>query len=105
MATFGQTISEARKRAGMTQKELAAKLKKEDGSPISPQYLNDIEHDRRGAPPSPLLRQFSRILDLDLNLLAYLAGRIPEDLLDPRASPGQVVEAFKAFRKTIRKGG
>ena len=105
MPTFGQTISEARKRANMTQKELAAKLKKEDGSPISPQYLNDIEHDRRGAPPSPLLKQLSRILELDLNLLAYLAGRIPEDLLDPRASPGQVVAAFKAFRKKIGKGG
>ena len=105
MPTFGQAIAEARKRAGMTQKELVAKLKKEDGSPISPQYLNDIEHDRRAAPPSPLLKQFSRILDLDLNLLAYLAGRIPEDLLDPQANPGQVVEAFKAFRRTIRKGG
>ncbi len=89
----------------MTQKELAARLKKGDGSPISPQYLNDIEHDRRGAPPSPLLKQLSKILELDLNLLAYLAGRIPEDLLDPRASPGQVVEAFKAFRKKIGKGG
>ncbi|HZP39485.1 MAG TPA: helix-turn-helix transcriptional regulator [Methylomirabilota bacterium] len=105
MPTFGQAIAEARKRAGMTQKELAARLKKEDGSPISPQYLNDIEHDRRGAPPSPLLKQLSKILELDLNLLAYLAGRIPEDLLDPRASPGQVVEAFKAFRKKIGKGG
>lgn len=105
MPTFGQAIAEARKRAHMTQKELAAKLKKEDGSPISPQYLNDIEHNRRGAPPSPLLKQLSRILELDVNLLAYLAGRIPEDLLDSRASPGQVVEAFKAFRKKIGKGG
>ncbi len=105
MATFGQTIAEARKRAGLTQKELAAKLKKEDGTPISPQYLNDIEHDRRGAPPDFLLKQLSKILDLDLDLLAYRAGRLPENLIDHRADPSQVVEAFKAFRRRIGKVG
>ena len=103
MPTFGQMISEARKRAGMTQKELAAKLKKEDGTPISPQYLNDIEHDRRGAPPDVLLRQLGKILELDLDLLAYRAGRLPENLIDHRADPSQVVEAFKAFRRRIGK--
>ncbi len=105
MATFGQMIAEARKRAGMTQKDLAAKLKKEDGTPISPQYLNDIEHDRRGAPPDVLLKQLSKLLDLDLDLLAYRAGRLPQNLVDHRADPSQVVEAFKAFRRKIGKEG
>ena len=104
MGTFGQMIADARKRAGLTQKELAAKLKKEDGTAISPQYLNDIEHDRRGAPPDLLLKQLSKILDLDLDLLAYRAGRLPENLIDQRADPGQVVEAFRAFRRKIGKG-
>jgi len=54
--TVGQTIREARIK-GMTQKELAAKImRKEEGreeeKPITPQYLNDIEHDRR-TPPVP----------------------------------------------------
>ena len=105
MSSFGQTIAEARKQAGLTQKELAAKLKKEDGTTISPQYLNDIEHDRRGAPPDVLLRQLSKILDLDLDLLAFRAGRLPENLIDHRADPGRVAEAFKAFRRKIGKGG
>ena len=104
MPTFGQTIAEARKHAGMTQKDLAAKLKKDDGTPISPQYLNDIEHDRRGAPPDVLLKQLSKILDLDPDLLAYRAGRLPENLIDQRADPGQVVDAFRAFRRKIGKG-
>ncbi len=103
--SFGQTVAEARKRAGLTQKELAAKLKKDDGSPISPQYLNDIEHDRRGAPPDVLLRQLSKILEIDLDLLAYRAGRLPENLIDHRANSDQVVEAFRAFRRRIGKGG
>ncbi len=105
MPTFGQTIAEARKRAGMTQKELAAKVKKEDGTPISPQYLNDIEHDRRGAPPDFLLKQLAKILDLDPDLLAYRGGRLPESLIDHRADPSQVAQAFKAFRRKIGKGG
>ncbi len=105
MPTFGRTIAEARKRARMTQKELAAKLKKEDGTSISPQYLNDIEHDRRAAPPDFLLKQLSKVLDVDLDLLAYRAGRLPENLINPRAEPGQIVEAFKAFRRRIDKGG
>jgi transcriptional regulator with XRE-family HTH domain len=104
MPTFGETIAEARKRAGLTQKELAAKLKKDDGTPISPQYLNDIEHDRRGAPPDGLLKQISRVLDIDSDLLAYRAGRLPESLVDHRAEPSQVVEAFRAFRRKMGKG-
>jgi ribosome-binding protein aMBF1 (putative translation factor) len=51
MKTFGTIISEARRAAGLSEKELAAKVKKEDGQPISAQYLN-IEHDRRNPPRS-----------------------------------------------------
>ena len=52
MKTFGTIISEARAAKGMSQKDLAAQLKKEDGAVISAQYLNDIEHDRRNPPLS-----------------------------------------------------
>ena len=54
MKTFGTILSEARKAKGISQKELAAKVRKDDGQAISPQYLNDIEHDRRN-PPSEFL--------------------------------------------------
>lgn len=47
METFGKIVSAARKELGISQKDLAAKIVKEDGETISPQYLNDIEHDRR----------------------------------------------------------
>ena len=60
--TFGQYIADARKRAGLSQKDLAAKLQKEDGDSISPQYLNDIEHDRRNAPSEHLLDQLADLL-------------------------------------------
>jgi len=73
--TVGQTIREARVKAGMTQKELAAKImRKEEGrgeeKAITPQYLNDIEHDRR-TPPEYILKQTARILKTRRALMAF----------------------------------
>jgi transcriptional regulator with XRE-family HTH domain len=47
MMTFGQVIMEARKKAGLTQKEVAERLRREDGRKVLPPYLKDLEHDRR----------------------------------------------------------
>ena len=47
MSSFGSAIASGRKKKGLSQKKLAAKITKEDGEAITPQYLNDIEHDRR----------------------------------------------------------
>lgn len=46
-STFGRAIADARKKIGLTQKELAAQAIGEEEIAISPQYLNDIERDRR----------------------------------------------------------
>ena len=45
--TFGGAVASARKALGLSQKELASRVLKEGGTSITPQYLNDIEHDRR----------------------------------------------------------
>ena len=106
MQTFGKIISEARKNAGLSQKDLALKIKKEDGEPISPQYLNDIEHDRRNPPGEFLIEQFARVLGLDKDYLCLAAGTIPQQEKRAIAStdPDKVVAAFRVFRKKIRKG-
>ena len=102
--TFGRAISKARKALGMSQKELAAKVvKEEDGGPISPQYLNDIEHDRRSPSSSHLIRQFSRILNIPEDYLFALAGRLPDDLRRKASDPDKVVKAFANFRKTLKE--
>ena len=61
---FGQVISKARKEKGLTLKDLASMIFKEDGKTISPQYLNDIEHNRRHPPGEYILEQLSMILEL-----------------------------------------
>jgi len=97
-------IAEARKRAGLSQKDLAARIKKEDGLSISPQYLNDLERDRRNPPAPQLLRQLAEELGLAVDYLDYLAGQLPEDLREGSYPQEKVQEAFHAFRRTLKDG-
>jgi transcriptional regulator with XRE-family HTH domain len=102
--TFGRYIADARKKLQISQKELALQiLREEDDAPISPQYLNDIERDRRNPSSDHLIRQFAKILKIDADYLSYLAGKLPEEIRRKNLSEAAVKEAFLAFRKP-RKG-
>ncbi len=96
--SLGQVIREARVKKELTQKELAAKVKKEDGKPIAPQYLNDIEHDRR-SPSEVVARELAGKLDLEADYLIALSGSVPRDILEKGFNEGAVREAFSVFRK------
>jgi transcriptional regulator with XRE-family HTH domain len=99
--TLGEHIVARRKELGITQKELASRvLNEETGSPISPQYLNDIERDRRQPSSDHIIRQFAAALDEEADYLFYLAGSIPSELRAQGLPKAQVVEMFKAFRKS-----
>jgi len=95
--SIGAKIAEARKAAGLSQKELAGKVK------ISPQYLNDIEHGKRNPGSEDLIEALSKALNLDAAVLYYLAGRLPSSHVTGGVSDQKVVEAFKAFRRTLKK--
>lgn len=101
---FGHIIVEARKRKGLSQKQLAERIRKEDGEPISAQYLNDIERDRRNPPSEHLIAQLARELELSKNYLMAAAGALPDELrrLVNDSSPQAVERAFQAFRKSIK---
>jgi len=101
--TFGRFIAERRKSLGFSQKELAARIKKEDGTPISPQYLNDIEHDRRNPPPDYLLVQFADALNLARDELFFRAGQLPSDLQLEQYPPEKLRDALKAFRRRLER--
>ena len=102
--TFGSTIADLRKRVGLSQKDLAAKVTKDDGSPISPQYLNDIERDRRNPPSQYLLKQLARELHTSEDYLSFLAGQFPEDVRIGSHQPERVTAAMQAFRRALREG-
>src|SRR3954469_5476218 len=102
--SFGQIIAEARKRLGISQKELAERIIKEDGDPISPQYLNDIERDRRNPPSPVLIQKFAKELNIPEDLLCAITGTMPLDLKEKvsEADAENVAAAFKAFRRTLK---
>lgn len=99
--TFGSAISEARKAKGWALKDLAARVLREDDDPISPQYLNDIEHDRRSPSSDRMVQQFANALGIDRDWLYYLAGRFPKDVREKDVSQKQVSEAMVAFRRKL----
>jgi transcriptional regulator with XRE-family HTH domain len=102
--TFGQTIVAARKKLGLSQKDLALHIKKEDGTPISPQYLNDLERNRRNPPSAFLLQQFATELQIAPEYLFFVAGQYPDDLRGQQAralEPERVEAAFRAFRRAL----
>src|ERR1700681_354586 len=102
--TFGAILGDARRQAGLSQRELAARIVKEDGEPISPQYLNDLERDRRNPPSRHLLKQFAAVLVVPEEYLDFVAGQLPEDLRTGTYAPDQVQAAFRAFRRTLKGG-
>jgi transcriptional regulator with XRE-family HTH domain len=75
----------------------------EDQTPISPQYLNDIEHDRRTPSSDFLMKQFAKVLKVESDFLFFLAGAIPEELRKEPRTQEEVVELFSAFRRTGKR--
>ncbi len=100
MKTFGQVVTEARKKVGLTQKEVAGRLKRDDGRSIDPPYLNSLEHDRRYPPPNYLIEQLAMILKVSADVLYFYANRLPADIKREADHP-QVEAAYRAFRKAL----
>src|ERR1700693_1002054 len=98
--TFARHISEARKKRGLSQKQLAELIAREEGGSISPQYLNDIEHDRRSPSSDHMIQEFARVLRVSTDYLYYLAGRVPADVREANLPPKTVEATFEAFRRT-----
>ena len=103
--TFGEAITKARKDKKLSQKQVAAGTRKEDGDAISAQYLNDIEHDRRNPPSEYIVSQLAESLDLDLDYLLFLAGRLPSDMLELSRDRQDISSAMKAFRRNLSGQG
>ncbi len=102
MTTFGSLIRSARKRAGLTQRQLAEKLARNDRECISFQYLNDIELDRRAPPGIWLLTQISEILHIPMDVLCFRARQYPEDILMEDVDDKKIERAFREFRRALK---
>jgi transcriptional regulator with XRE-family HTH domain len=101
--SFGELIARRREELGLTQTELAARIKGRSGDTVSQQRITDIEHDRFGVPRRPILNQLARALKLDLDVL-YLWGRVvPPDIRAEGLREETIKEAWQAFRAVIKQ--
>lgn len=72
-STFGATIRELRKASGLSQREVAERVK------ISFTYLSKIESGAMGPPKEDVIRKLAQVLDGDEHKLITLAGKVPSD--------------------------
>ena len=105
MRTFGEVIVQARKKAHLTQRQLAAQIRNEEGKGISSPYLNDIEHNQRHPPRGYLLEQFAQALDVDADLLYFLAKQLPVEIDMNHVSEEKGVTAYRALRRALERKG
>jgi transcriptional regulator with XRE-family HTH domain len=104
MATLGEAVSAARKAPGLSQRQLALRIKKENGEKISLQYLNDIVRERRCTQSQHPTLHFAKALKLEPDFLFGLAQVWPRHIAKgmERPSPETIHEAFRAFRRTLK---
>jgi transcriptional regulator with XRE-family HTH domain len=70
---LGEGVKQPRHARRLTLRHLADQVVKEDGTPISPQYLFDIEVHHRVS-TLHVLRELARALEVDYDMLLALAG-------------------------------
>lgn len=97
--TFGKIILAARKKKGLILRDCAALILKEDKTPITFQYLNELENDRR-TPSEHIIKQLSTVLDIPVEYLYVYAEMFPKGL-KKRAAQDKIVNAFKTFVESI----
>ena len=95
-------MTDRRKELGLSGREVVAQIKKPDGKPISIPYLVDLEHDRR-KPSDEVLEGLAKALQVDSDILYFLAGRMPPDLHTRNLKEDELASAFRAFRREVRR--
>jgi transcriptional regulator with XRE-family HTH domain len=95
---LGEVIKHARQARRLTLRRLADQVMKADATPISPQYLFDIE-DHHRVPAPHVLRELARVLELDYDALLGLAGAVDAVVREYLEAHPQHTEAIiKLFR-------
>lgn len=92
--TFGTIILNARKKKGLSLRECAAKIIKEDGTPLSFQYLSEIENGTRHPPSEVIMKQLAAALEMPVEVLYFYSRTIPSNL-HPQPIEDDIVTAYQ----------
>jgi transcriptional regulator with XRE-family HTH domain len=102
--SLGKILKATRQARHLSLRGVSDQVIKEDGRPISPQYLFDIEEHHR-MPAPHVLRELARVLDLDYDRLLAAAGAADIAVREYLAAYPQHSEAvIKLFREAEQAG-
>jgi transcriptional regulator with XRE-family HTH domain len=99
---LGEVVKQARQARRLTLRRLADQVTKEDGTPISPQYLFDIEVHHR-VPAPHVLCELERVLALDYDTLLALVGAADTVVQDYLEEHPQHIEAVIQFFRVAQR--
>jgi transcriptional regulator with XRE-family HTH domain len=104
--SFGQYLAWARRKAGLNLRDMAALIIKEDGEPISNQYLSDIETGRRNPPADYLLERIAEVLgervpEVTAEILYLKARRVPPYINSNISNGREAQAAFMELRDRL----
>ncbi len=105
-SSLGALVSSARKRQALSLRELGARLTAGGRRPhgVSPQFLNDVEHDRR-RPSHALAEELAEVLGLSLASLEAAAGRAAAPVVEYlREQPEAAEPVGRLFRRARESG-
>src|SRR3989338_2713268 len=101
-STLGRVIAERRSTIGLSLKDLACLVHKEGGNSVSPQYIFDIEKDRR-TPSRHVMGELASALGVDANYLVAVAGQAPTSVTAYlQANPEQAAAVAAAFERAAK---
>jgi hypothetical protein len=101
---LGDSLKQAGPARQLTLRRLADQVTKEDSTPISLQYLFDIEVHHR-VPAPHVLRELARVLELEYDTLLALAGSadvVVREYLE--AHPQHTAAVIQRFRAAQERG-
>lgn len=97
--TLGQVIAQAREERGLTLREAAALIRKEDGKSITHQYLSELENCRR-VPSDKVAEELIRVFGIPRSYIYLLMKRLPSEF--PSAlTPQQADAIFRDINKKL----
>ena len=95
---FGKVLRNARRSKGLSLSKVVPLIIKEDGTPISIQYLSDLEQGKRVSSQPYFIEQIAKDLDIDVDWLYYLAGKFPMVEQEKRMSETDFKRSMRRFR-------
>ena len=96
--SLGAMVAAERRERGFTYNQLAQLVLRPDGKPVSPTFLNDIEHDRRRPGPE-VLAELAAALGLSPDDLHLAAGQLPPDLIAGRVTQERLQQVLDAIQR------